>query len=76
MKQKFIALLLTLFTLTAILAGCGGSSPRPDETDASASTENGTGADGILTHRAILTPGNLTATYDCEASIKPAVSFF
>ena len=28
MKQKLIALLLTLFTLTAILAGCGDSQPK------------------------------------------------
>ena len=31
MKQKLIALLLTLFTLTAILAGCGGSAPKAPE---------------------------------------------
>ena len=31
MKQKLIALLLTLFTLTAILAGCGGNAPKAPE---------------------------------------------
>ena len=31
MKTKLIALLLTLFTLTAILAGCGGSAPKAPE---------------------------------------------
>lgn len=31
MKQKLIALLLTVFTLTAILAGCGGSAPKAPE---------------------------------------------
>jgi sulfonate transport system substrate-binding protein len=36
MKQKFIALLLTLFTLTAILAGCGGSAPKAPEKKAAA----------------------------------------
>ena len=36
MKQKLIALLLTLFTLTAILAGCGGSAPKAPETKAAA----------------------------------------
>ncbi len=36
MKQKLIALLLTLFTLTAILAGCGGSAPKAPEKKAAA----------------------------------------
>ena len=36
MKQKLIALLLTLFTLTAILAGCGGSAPKAPEKNAAA----------------------------------------
>ena len=36
MKQKLIALLLTLFTLTAILAGCGGSTPKAPEKKAAA----------------------------------------
>ena len=36
MKQKLIALLLTLFTLTAILAGCGGSAPKAPEKKATA----------------------------------------
>ena len=36
MKQKLIALLLTLFTLTAILAGCGGSVPKAPEKKAAA----------------------------------------
>ena len=31
MKNKLIALLLTLFTLTALLAGCGGSAPKAPE---------------------------------------------
>jgi sulfonate transport system substrate-binding protein len=31
MKNKLIALLLTLFTLSAILAGCGGSAPKAPE---------------------------------------------
>ena len=31
MKKKLIALLLTLFTLSAILAGCGGSAPKAPE---------------------------------------------
>ena len=36
MKQKLIALLLTLFTLTAILAGCGGSALKAPEKKAAA----------------------------------------
>ena len=36
MKQNLIALLLTLFTLTAILAGCGGSAPKAPEKKAAA----------------------------------------
>ena len=36
MKQKLIALLLTLFTLTAILAGCGGSASKAPEKKAAA----------------------------------------
>jgi len=36
MKQRFLALLLTLFTLTAILAGCGGSAPKAPEKKAAA----------------------------------------
>ncbi|MBQ6429625.1 MAG: ABC transporter substrate-binding protein, partial [Acidaminococcaceae bacterium] len=36
MKQKLIALLLTLFTLTAILAGCGGNAPKAPEKKAAA----------------------------------------
>jgi sulfonate transport system substrate-binding protein len=36
MKNKLIALLLTLFTLTAILAGCGGSAPKAPEKKAAA----------------------------------------
>ena len=36
MKNKYIALLLTLFTLTAILAGCGGSAPKALEKKAAA----------------------------------------
>jgi sulfonate transport system substrate-binding protein len=36
MKKKLIALLLTLFTLTAILAGCGGSAPKATEKKAAA----------------------------------------
>jgi len=36
MKQKLIALLLTAFTLTAILAGCGGSAPKAPEKKAAA----------------------------------------
>lgn len=36
MKQKLMALLLTLFTLTAILAGCGGSAPKAPEKKAAA----------------------------------------
>ena len=36
MKQKLIALLLTLFTLTAILAGCGGGAPKAPEKKAAA----------------------------------------
>jgi len=36
MKNKLIALLLTLFTLTAILAGCGNSAPKAPEKKAAA----------------------------------------
>jgi len=36
MKNKLIALLLTLFTLTAILSGCGGSAPKAPEKKAAA----------------------------------------
>lgn len=36
MKNKLIALLLTLFTLTALLAGCGGSAPKAPEKKAAA----------------------------------------
>jgi len=36
MKNKLIALLLTLFTLTAILSGCGGSAPKATEKKAAA----------------------------------------
>ena len=36
MKNKLIALLLTLFTLTALLAGCGGSTPKAPEKKAAA----------------------------------------
>lgn len=36
MKNKLIALLLTLFTLTALLTGCGGSAPKAPEKKAAA----------------------------------------
>jgi len=36
MKNKLIALLLTLFTLTAVLAGCGSSAPKAPEKKAAA----------------------------------------
>ena len=36
MKNKLIALLLALFTLTALLAGCGGSAPKAPEKKAAA----------------------------------------
>ena len=36
MKRKFLALLLTLITITAILAGCGGSAPKAPEKKAAA----------------------------------------
>ena len=36
MKNKLIALLLTLFTLTAILSGCGSSAPKAPEKKAAA----------------------------------------
>ena len=36
MKRKFLALLLTLITITAVLAGCGGSAPKAPEKKAAA----------------------------------------
>ena len=36
MKNKLIALLLTLFTLTSLLAGCGGNAPKAPEKKAAA----------------------------------------